>query len=115
MVLHVLNMSERELEECLENPQGRHKALSLGDQLGIVTSFLWLLDQKSASLEGGLNGHTLEDDIAILEQGSGALPASLWSCVLYRARQKRCVRGYKKIASAELDKIIAAMNEQHSV
>ena len=64
-LLQVMNMSETELEERSENPQERQKALSLGDQLGIVTRFLWLLDQKSASLEGSPNGHTLEDDIAI--------------------------------------------------
>ena len=114
-LLQVMNMSETELEERSENPQERQKALSLGDQLGIVTRFLWLLDQKSASLEGSPNGHTLEDDIAILEKGPDAVPTSLWSCVLYRASQKRCLRGYRKAASAKLDKIIAAMNEQHSV
>lgn len=106
-----MNMSEKEVEECLENP-GSQKPLSLGDELGIATKFLWLLDQNAATLEGG---HTLEDDISILEQGQDSVPPTLWQCVLYRAGHKRIVRGYRKAARVKLDKIIAAMNEQRSV
>lgn len=112
-LLHVLNMSEKELEECLAT--GKHqKPLTHGDELGIVTKFLWLLQQTSAKLEGVTS---LEDDVAILESLSShsEVPTMLWHCVLYRAGHKRIVRGYRKAARLKLDKIIAAMNEQRAV
>jgi hypothetical protein len=117
-LLYVMNMTDRELEECLKNPleSMSSKPLSLSEELGITTKFLWLLDQKETALEGtSHHRHTLEDDVFILEQGRAAAHPSLWSCVVYRAGHKRIVRGYKKAAKAKLSKIIAALSEQDSV
>lgn len=110
-MLHVMNMSDEELEVCLSTSIDS-KPVSLGDELGIMTKFLWLLDQKEASLEG--SGQTLEDDIRVLEKGKQTVSPTLWHCVLYRAGHKRIVRGYRKVAKTKLNDIIAALREQRA-
>lgn len=109
--LSILNMSEAELDNHIAaGPDKFRLSSSAGDELGIYTLFIMLLDEARRSLEESDGAHSLEHDISILEKGPDSVIPEVWACVLYRAGQKRIVRGYRKAAMQKLDKIVAQMN-----
>lgn len=98
---------------------GSAEQLSL--ELALYTTFTALLRMKLAELEGpdaggeeGTGTGSLERDLAVLEAGPEALLGTdggsvAWQCVLYRAAQKRIVRGYLRDADAHLQGVMAQM------
>jgi Rubisco LSMT substrate-binding len=115
LYLSVLNMSEDDLnKQPADRLPNSHHSGSAGDELGVYSLFAMLLDEAGRTLENSAGSCSLEDDIAILEKGPDAVSPEMWACVLYRAGQKRIVRGYRKAAVQKLDTIMAQMKAAKS-
>ncbi|CAL8466595.1 g6131 [Coccomyxa elongata] len=109
--LEVLVMEPRQLAQELEAGAGPTSQQpsppstpveAAGLRLAVMTTLVRLLEVKLAELEGEGGTGSLENDVQLLEgplsRPGGQAHRRLRDCVVYRAGQKRIVRGYLQIA-----------------
>jgi hypothetical protein len=113
-VLQMLVMTAEETRELLRHgmPLDARKLPErefLSVQLAVYTSFCKLLSLHLHAMEGPDGTGPLDDDLAIITKGEQGMSPEAWSCVVYRAGQKRIVREYLKLANEKLRSITEQM------
>lgn len=106
-VLQMLVMTAEETNELLRHgaPLDARKLPErefLSVQLAVYTSFCKLLSLHLHAMEGPDGTGPLDDDVALIGKGEEGMPPEAWSCVVYRAGQKRIVREYLTLATEKL-------------